>query len=350
MERADFPWYEPRRMRARLLCSALTLAAASLAFAPPAEAVVVERVVAVVGDRPILLSQLRNRAKPFLRQIQSKVPAGAQQAAAESQVLKDLVEKMVDEELEAQAAEKAKITVTPEEVDTAFRNVAASQRITVQALFREALTKSGLSEQEYRDEIRRQLLEGKMLQLRVKGRVRITEEDVKVMYEKVRREERKRREFHPAWIVLRIIPGSSPQAVEERYALATQITDRARKGEDFAILAQQYSDDTQTRETGGDLGIRSTQVMAAQGGRRAVMSPELERVLMEMEPGQVSPPQRAGDAVVIMKLLSRQPSRYTTLDAAKNEMLQRLQTEILEKAKRKWLEELKQRTHLDVRF
>lgn len=337
-------------MRARLLYAALTVAAASLAFAPPAEAVVVERVVAVVGDRPILLSQLRNRAKPFLRQIQLKVPPGAQQAAAESQVLKDLVEKMVDEELEAQAAEKAKITVTPEEVDNAFRNVAASQRITVQALFREALLKSGLSEQEYRDEIRRQLLEGKMLQLRVKGRVRITEEDVKAMYDKVRREERKRREFHPAWIVLRIMPGSSPQAVEERAALAAQIAERARKGEDFASLAQQYSDDTQTRETGGDLGIRSTQAMLAQGGRRAVMAPELEAVLMGMEPGQVSAPQRAGDAIVVMKLLSRQPSRYTTLDAAKNEMLQRLQAEILEKAKRKWLEELKQRTHLDVRF
>ena len=337
-------------MRARLLLSALTVAAASIAFAPPAEAVVVERVVAVVGDRPILLSQLRTRAKPFLRQIQQRVPTGAQQAAAESQVLKDLVEKMVDEELEAQAAEKAKITVTAEEVDNAFRNVAASQRITVAALFREALTKSGLSEQDYREEIRRQLLEGKMLQLRVKGRVRITEEDVKAMFEKVKREERKRREFHPAWIVLRIMPGSSPQAVEERAALAAQIADRARKGEDFAALALQYSDDVRTRDAGGDLGIRASQVTLAQGGRRAVMAPELEQTLMEMEPGQISAPQRAGDAIVVMKLISRQPSRYTTLDAAKNEMLQRLQADILEKAKRKWLEELKQRTHLDVRF
>lgn len=350
MERADSSWYEPGRMRARFLLSALTVAAASIAFVPPAEAVVVERVVAVVGDRPILLSQLRLRARPFLRQIQSRVPAGAQQAAAESQVLKDLVEKMVDEELEAQAAEKAKVTVTPEEVDNAFRNVAASQRITVAALFREAYTKSGLSEQDYREEIKRQLLEGKMLQLRVKGRLRITEEDVKVMFEKVKREERLRREFHPAWIVLRIMPGSSPQAIQERTTLAAQIADRARRGEDFAKLALEYSDDTSTRETGGDLGIRAPQAALGPGSRRAVMSPELEKTLMQMEPNQVSAPQRAGDAIVVMKLLSRQPSRYTTLDAAKNEMLQRLQADILEKAKRKWLEELKQRTHLDVRF
>ena len=48
--------------------------------------------------------------------------------------------------------------------------------------------------------------------------------------------------------------------------------------------------------------------------------------------------------------LVHQPSRYTTYEEAKGEMLQRLQGEILEKAKRKWLEELKGRTHLDVRL
>ena len=58
----------------------------------------------------------------------------------------------------------------------------------------------------------------------------------------------------------------------------------------------------------------------------------------------------AGDALVILNLQSRQASRYTTYDAAKQEMLQRLQTEILEKAKHKWIEEIKGKTHLDVRL
>ena len=71
---------------------------------------------------------------------------------------------------------------------------------------------------------------------------------------------------------------------------------------------------------------------------------------MQLEPGGVAAPMRAGDAIVVMKLLSRQPARYTTLEAARPEMMQRLQVDILEKAKRKWLEELKRRTHLDVRL
>jgi len=262
-----------------------------------------------------------------------------------------MLEKMIDERLESQAASRANITISHEEVENAFRNIAAAQGITTADLFREAKARSGLTEQEYRDEIRRQILEGKMLQLRVKGRVRITEDDVKGMYERTLRDEKRRRDYHPAWIVLQIMPGSSPEAVADRKALAAELVTRARAGEDFAMLAQAYSDETATRDTGGDLGIRAPQGSPqALSGQRQMLAPEFENALMPLEPGQVTDPIQVQRGIVIMKLVSRQPSRYTTYEAAKNEMVQRLQTEILEKAKRKWLDELKKRTHLDVRL
>lgn len=339
------------RAPARLALVAAAFSAALVGRPSPAHAVIVERVVAVVGDRPILLSELRSRAKPFLLQVQAKVPPGPQQAAAESQVLKELIQKVIDEELETQAADKAKVTVTMEELDAAIRNVAQMQGMTMAELIHEARARSGMTEQEYREEIRRQILEGKMLQLRVKGRVRITEEDVKAMYERSVKEERKKREYHASWIVLRILPGSSREALAERRALAVEVVRRARKGEDFAALARSYSDDTSTRPEGGDLGIRAPQgTQAAASGKRAVLAPELENVVMALEPGEISEPVEAGDALVILSLQSRQASRYTTYDAGKQEMLQRLQTDILEKAKRKWLEELKAKSHLDVRL
>ncbi|WP_437572014.1 peptidylprolyl isomerase [Sorangium sp. So ce542] len=338
-------------MRAPLRLALAGLITAAALASPLAHAVVSERIVAVVGDRAILLSDLRQRARPFLLQIQARVPPGPQQAAAESQVFRELVQKMVDEELESQAAEKANIRVTSDEIENAFRNIAAAEQTTVEELFRMARASSGLTEQEYRDEIRRQILEGKMLQLRVKGRVRITEQDVLSAYDRMVREERRRREYHPAWIVLRILPGSSAEALEERRALAAALADRARRGEDFAALARQFSDDTATRDEGGDLGVRAPQgTQSAASGQREVMAPELEAALMAVEPGGVVGPVRAGDAFVVMKLLSRQPSRFTTLEAARPEILQRLQAEILQKAKQKWLDELKRGTHVEVRL
>jgi peptidyl-prolyl cis-trans isomerase SurA len=323
--------------------------------ARPAGAVVVERVVAVIGDRPILLSELRARAKPFLVEIAKKMPPGPQQAAAESQVFKELLEKMIDDELEGQAADKSKITVTADEVDAALRNIAGAQGLAVPDLVRNA-ARSGLTEQDYRDELRRQLLEGKMLQLRVKGRVRITEEDVKAIFERTVREERKRREYNPRWIVLSLPFGSSLEALAERQALAADIVRRARKNEDFAAMARMYSDDSTTRDSGGAF----PEPFAPQGSpqvqanRRKALTPELDSAVLALEPGQVTDPIKIlsprGPNLVIVQLVERQASRYTSYEAARQEMLQRLQTEILEKAKRKWLDELKARTHLDVRL
>jgi peptidyl-prolyl cis-trans isomerase SurA len=338
-------------MRALQRLAACSVAAALLASAAPARAFIVERVVAVIGDRPILLSELRRRSTPFLLQVSQKVPPGPQYAAAESQVLKEMMSKMIDEELESQAAGRANITVTAEEVDNAIRNVAQMQGMSPADLLREVGARSGMTEQDYRDEIRRQVLEGKMLQIRVKGRVRITEEDVKAMYERTLREERRRREYHPTWIVLRLLPGSTREAMAERRELAKQLVQRARSGEDFASLARAYSDDSSTREQGGDLGIRAPQgTQAAAAGKRQVLAPELETAVMALDVGQVADPVEIGGALVILKLLSRQESRYTTYEAAKPEMVGRLQAEILEKAKRKWLDELKSHTHLDVRL
>jgi peptidyl-prolyl cis-trans isomerase SurA len=337
-------------MRLRPFVFALALATAG-SLARDASAVIVERVVAVVGDEPILLSELRTRARPFLLQIQERVPEGAQRAAAESQVLRDLVQKMIDEKLEEQSARKANVTVSSEEIDNAFRTIGTQQGITVDEVFRLARAKSGVGEVEYREEIRRQLLEGKMLQLRVKGRVRITDEDVRATFERVRREERKRLEYHPAWVVVRVPPGATREAKEERRALAEQLAARARGGEDFAALARLYSDDARTKEAGGDLDTRAPEGSpAALAGRRDVLAPDLEAAVLNLEPGGVTAPIFVADAFVVLKLLSRQKSRYTTLEAAEPEMEARVQSEIFEKARRKWLEELRRRTHVEERL
>jgi peptidyl-prolyl cis-trans isomerase SurA len=307
--------------------------------------------VALIGDHPILLTELRARAKPFVIEMAKRMPPGAQRAAAESQIFKEMLERMIDEELEAQAADKAKVTVTSDEVDRAVKTLAAERGEKTMADLLRRVQLAGLTDQEYRDELWRQLLEGKMLQLLVKGRVRITEEDVKAIYERTLREERKRREYHPRWIVLRIPPGSSQEAVAERQALAQEIERRVKGGEDFGELARRYSDDSGTRQLGGDLDVYAPQdAPQVQAGRRKALAPELDAAVQTLEAGQITEPIKVADALVIVQLVERQASHYTTYDAAKQEMLQRLQTEILEKAKRKWLEELKSRTHVEVRL
>jgi peptidyl-prolyl cis-trans isomerase SurA len=130
-----------------------------------ARATIVERVVAVVGDRPILLSELRERALPDLRRVAREDVS--YRAAVESELLRRVLDHMVDERLVALAAERARVRVSEDEIDRAVLQVAANAGVTVKELVAE-VARVGLTGAAYREELGRQLLEGKMFELRVK--------------------------------------------------------------------------------------------------------------------------------------------------------------------------------------
>src|SRR5690606_12597300 len=142
----------------------------------------------------------------------------SQQAAAESELYRQLLERMIDERLQQLAAERARIRVTAEEIDAGIRNVAASQNLSTAEPMAEA-ARQGMSAQDYREEIRRQILEGKLLQLRVQGRIRISDDEIEAMYEKLVRAERRSLPYRVAWVVLHAPQGLAPAQLAERQRL-----------------------------------------------------------------------------------------------------------------------------------
>jgi peptidyl-prolyl cis-trans isomerase SurA len=332
---------------ARVGLKSVGLAALLVASLPlVARATVAERIVAIVGEHAILLSDMRNRARPFLLQIKQKMPSGAQQAAAESELYKQLIERMVDERVEQQAAERAHLSVTAEEIDSGIRNVANQQGISVERLIEEA-TKTGLSRQEYRDEVRRQILEGKLLQLRVRSRVRVTEEDVRATYAKLVRAERARLGYRLAWIVLRMPQAASAAARADRQDLAERIAATARAGVDshgnrieFAELAQSFSDDTPSRVKGGDLGRHKPGELAQ----------PIEDEAHKLDISGVSSPFQFKNDLVIVKVVARDPSELPSMEDARDELLQRAYGEQMDRARRQWIDELRHGTYVDVRL
>jgi peptidyl-prolyl cis-trans isomerase SurA len=318
---------------------ALLVATALLSAATRARATVVERVVAVIGERAILLSDLRERARPFMAKIYDQVPSGARRNAALSQLYKALLQRMIDEELEQRAATRAHIVVSAVEVDKALARIAAQNGISVEKLVQEAEA-SGLTEPQYRREVRHQVLEAKLLNLRLQGRIRVTPEDVRTAYRRIVVNERRKLSFRAAWIKLSAPRSLSGPALEARRALADHIARMARQGADFATLARRYSDDAATRKTGGLLGEKKPGQLPA----------VVDRVALGMEVGEVSPPLRVGDELVIVKLVERADTDLPTLADARDELSERVYLDKMNKARRRWLDSLRRRTHVEVRL
>ena len=324
----------------RRLVRSCALCLAFAALGPrAAEATVVERVVAVVGEQAIFLSDLRHRARPVLGQIAERVPAGPQRSAVESEMFKELLQQMVDERLVQAAAERSQKKISSDEIDAGMKNIAGSQGLTVDELMSAAI-QSGLTVQELREQVMRQLLEQKMLSVRVMPRVRISSEDVRLGYAKLVQGERKKLGYRLQWIVLHVAPGSSDEARAQRRDTADQIVAAARGGADFADLAKRFSDDSGTRPKGGDLGAVKPGALAH----------EIEDVALSLDVGEISAPFAFGQDIVVLRVAERDASALPPLAEAHDRVASEVFSERLQRARRQWLDELKRGIHVDVRM
>jgi peptidyl-prolyl cis-trans isomerase SurA len=315
------------------------VAAACATWAPgDARASIVERVVAVVGERPILLSELRHRARPHQYRILATTPDPTRQAALETELFRDLLNRMIDDRLEEQAADKAHLAVSPDEIDLALKNIATSARINVKDLVGEA-KKQGLTEQDYRDELRRQVLEGKLVNLRVRGRVRVTDQDARAAYARVVKEAEKEQPVDVSILALRLLPGSTSEQTKAREVLAADLAAQARAGKDFCALVKTYSDDQTTRDTCGSNGPQPLSRLV----------PELQAALHTMKSGDVSDPIRiANEAILIVHLA--QEVRIPSFEQVHDQMMERAYGEAMERQRKQWLLELRRGIYIDVRL
>jgi peptidyl-prolyl cis-trans isomerase SurA len=306
---------------------------------PSARATIVERVVAVVGDRAILLTDLRQRATPFLLKVHEQPMPDAQRNAAISQVYRATLERMVEEELEQKAAAEARISVSSQEIDQALTLIAQQNGIAPEQLIDEA-KRQGMTETQYRAELRRQVMQQKMANLRLQGRVRVTEDDVRSTYQRLVLQERAELNCRAAQIVVAIPAGADEKVVAEKRALADSLRRRADAGEDFAALVAQYSDDAATKRVGGLLP-----------SQKPAEQPEaIARAVMSLELGRSSPPVRFGNSFVVLKLIERDPSSLPPFAQAQGPLRERVYMEKMGKARKHWLESLRRRTHVEVRL
>jgi peptidyl-prolyl cis-trans isomerase SurA len=241
-------------------------------------------IVAIVGTQPILRSDVQERILT-LRQNQPMPTDSAEQA----QLVKQVVNSLIDEEILVQKAKDEKIEVTDNEltttVDQKMNQVRGS--FASEQEFREQLKAGGFgTPEEYRrwlfDQARRSLLQQKLFEkLRQEGKLTaqpVTEAEVNEFFEKNKGQIPRL----PATVTFRqivITPKPSPKADSAALAKAESLLVEIRKGGDFEQVAKRESMDQSTKELGGDLGWH----------RRGYFVPEFDRVYFSLAPGQVSP-------------------------------------------------------------
>ena len=173
---------------------------------------------------------------------------------------------------------------------------------------------------------RYQVPEGRQFRLvyvetaRVKDTVSVSEQELQRYYDRNREFYRVEERVRASHILLKTL-GKEPDEIEAVRKKAEQILDRLRKGEDFANLARQYSDDAATTPRGGDLGW----IVRGQ-------MPEVEKTAFSLDPGTLSGVIQTKYGFHIVMVNERQRAHQQTLDEVRNQILPRVTQEKAERA------------------
>ena len=264
----------------------------------------VDRVIAVVGDAPILASQVDEEV---FSQRAEGVPLPPSDQRIE--FCRAAISRIIDAELLVQQALRdTAIKVTDEDIADAVeaRVRQIRQRFTSEIDYRNELRAAGFqTPDEYRrwliDQQRKQLLQSRLIEhLDAMGQlpnVAPTEKEMREYFEQ-QRSQLGRRPATVSFENIVIAPKPTEEAREAARALADSIARELRKGADFATAARRFSDDPASREQGGELNWF----------RRGIMVPEFEKVAFSLRPGVISDPVETPFGFHIIQVLRVQPA------------------------------------------
>lgn len=313
--------------------SALLLAAL-LGSATAHAGEVVDRVAALVNDDVVTLVEVQQRAGPLHEQL---LRANVKDARAEAQrrALEELIgEKLMDGELAG-----LHVDVSDGELDLAIEDVKKQNGITDPAAFEGALTAQGFTTRSYRDFMRKQLSKVKLLNIKVKSKIKIADEDVRTEWQRMAKLDSQDLELHARHLLIQVASDAPPEKVEEARKAALAALEKARTaGTDFAELARTSSQGPSAKD-GGDLGWF----------RRGTMVPEFEKAAFQLEPGGTSEPVRTRFGWHLIHLDEKRHAAPRPFEEMKEQLREKLYREQIEKQTASYVADLKRAATIEIK-
>ena len=267
----------------------LLLGAVLLGTAAQAQVQSLDKVVAIVDNDVVMQSQLDQRVHEVQQTIAKRGASVPPASVLEQQVL----ERLIVENLQLQIGERSGIRITDEELNQAIGTIAQRNNMSIEQ-FRAALAHDGLSYNDAREQVRREMIISRVRQRRVAERIQVTEQEVKNFLASDLGKMQLSEEYHLASILIPTPESANSDAIQSAGRQAMDIYQQLKQGADFAQMAIAKSA-SETALEGGDMGWR----------KAAQLPPPFDRELGSMPIGGITQPVRTPGGFIIVKLLEK---------------------------------------------
>ncbi|QBF28812.1 molecular chaperone SurA [Pseudomonas tructae] len=264
-----------------LLLGAVLLSGAAHAAPQP-----LDSVVAIVDNDVVMKSQLDSRVHEVQQTIAKRGGGAPPAGALEQQVL----ERLIVENLQLQIGDRSGIRITDEELNQAIGTIAQRNGMSLEQ-FRAALARDGLSYDDAREQVRREMIISRVRQRRVAERIQVSEQEVKNFLASEQGQMQLSEEWRLANILIPTPESANAAQIQAAANKAGEVYSKLRSGADFARMAIENSASENALE-GGEMGWR----------KAGQLPPDFARMLSSLSVGEITQPLRIPTGFIIIKM------------------------------------------------
>jgi peptidyl-prolyl cis-trans isomerase SurA len=290
---------------------------------------VTDRIIAVVNNDAITLGELQESIYSY------RAENPARSGPTDEELRRDFLNRLIENRLQLQEAEREKVTVDEAELNEEFLDRIKRYGAKTEDDFEKLVRGQGVTVESIKKRLRDGLKVNKLIRRKVTLRVSVTEAEITQYLDENRAKLETGLSFHARHIL--VTPeADSDVGWESARIKAEMLRTQLEDGADFVELAKQHSRDA-TANDGGDLGPL----------KRGELAPEVESELLTLAPGQVSRPVRSPLGFHIFRLESRDSLEAASIRQQIRDILFRQQFDTRLDS---WLKEIKQRALIEVRI
>jgi peptidyl-prolyl cis-trans isomerase SurA len=311
-----------------LLFAALTLVAS------PALAETISRIAAIVNEDVITTAQLDREIEKMLS---AEATDSGISPAQRDELRRKVLDQVIEETLLRQRIEKLGLQVSDADIEQAINDVQAQNNISREQL-QEALVAQGMTFEEYRDRLRQQLLNFKLVGREIQSKVEITNTEMRDYYRAHLDDYRNAPYIRLSRITFRLAAGSSPAAIAAMRSKAEASLNQLRQGKDFFEVLMQNA--STAGVDGGDMG------QITEGS----LSDSFNRAISELSPGQTSGIIETAEGFHILRLDERNAGETQNFETVKDQIKNKMLEEKRAAALAEWTKNLRESADIEIRL
>ena len=302
------------------------------------EAMIFDRVVAVVNEDVITLTEVQEEGLQAIRKIVQET-LGEERERRLRVTERQILDELIVRRLQLQEAKKEKIEATPSEVRSAIDELKRRNGLSSDEELKAAMARELLSEEQFRKGIADQVALTKLVARQVRSKVVVLDEEASRYYDQHREEFRD----IPQVRIRHLIVPIPPQATREDMLHAKDRIDEAQAliklGAKFSTVAKQYS--------GGPLASSSGEVWSM---KRGELAPELEQMALSLPIGQVSGIIVTPSGLHLIQVEERVAGRILPFDQIKEGVRSIVLEQKTEAKFKEWIQSLKAKASIEMKM